>query len=198
MPRLSALVVLMLIALLNVSCSDDVIEAEATSVPTTTNATTTPETTTTAPATTTTTAPATTTTVPATTTTEPENEGGWGVVVGDCFNKAGSDGATPTKVPCDEPHYGEVFATISSKGSVGSDGIARPPDPDAVRAEILAHLSDYVGVETAEVLDWLPEQSIAAVFTERTNFDESGVVSADMLCSLIAEEGDLTRSYRSG
>ena len=184
MRRFPALIVLILIALLTVSCSDDASEAEATSVPTTI----TPATTTTVPATTTT-VPATTTTVPATTTTELEDEGGWGVVVGDCYNKAGSDGETPTKVPCDEPHYGEVFATISSGESVGSD---------AVRAEILEHLSDYVGVETAEVLDWLPEQSITAVITSHVNYDKSGAVSSDMLCSLIAEEGDLTGSYRSG
>jgi hypothetical protein len=183
MRRLPALIMLILIALLTVSCNDDATEAETTSVPTdavsSTTAVTVETTTTTMP----------TTTMPTTTTTEAVDEEAWVdgdtvLIVGDCYTEAGTgDETTRTKVPCDELHYGEVLATGLTACPAGLD-----------TNEFTALMSDYVGVAAADLSDWMDQESVTA--TGIMNFDDGFVVGT--LCALVAEEGDLARSYRSG
>jgi hypothetical protein len=183
MRRLPALIMLILIALLTVSCNDDATEAETTSVPTdavsSTTAVTVETTTTTMP----------TTTMPTTTTTEAVDEEAWVdgdtvLIVGDCYTEAGTgDETTRTKVPCDELHYGEVLATGLTACPVGLDANG-----------FTALMSDYVGVAAADLSDWMDQESVTA--TGIMNADAGRLVGT--LCALVAEEGDLTRSYRSG
>ena len=192
MRRLPPLVVPILIALVAVSCSDDAIEAEATSVPTdavSAASTVALETTTTALAATTTVPATTTTTMPTTTTTEAEDEEAWVngdtvLIVGDCYTAAQAGEETArTKILCDEPHYGEV---------IGTGQTLCPPGLDA--NGFTALMSDYVGVAVADLFDWMDQESVTG---ERAiNADDGFIVGT--LCALVAEEGDLTRPYRSG
>jgi hypothetical protein len=62
---------------------------------------------------------------------------------------------------------------------------------------MLERLSDYVGVDEANVLDWLPEQGLGAALNQMVTFGESGALSSEVLGSLVAVEGDLTRSFRA-
>jgi len=201
MRRASAL---LLAALLVVSCGGDGAAEEigastttavppTTAVPATTAAPAT--TTTTVPATTATTAaPATTTTAPTTTTAAPTTtteaeedawvDGSTVLRVGDCFVEVPSSGEDSTGLeaaPCDTPHLGEVVGI----GSVCPAGIDR--------AEFTALASAYVGVAEDEFFDWMTGQQITG--SSRVRFDDGLLVGT--MCFLLAEEGDLTRSYRA-
>lgn len=178
------------------SCGDDTFDAGTTSTTaeaTSTEAATTGEaatttTTTAITTTTTTTSTTTTTTMPTTTTTEAEEEawvnGDIVLTAGDCFVEVEvDDGKRAEEAPCDGPHLAEVIGTGQTVCPTGMDADA-----------FSALLGDYVGVPADEALDWLDQHGLTA--RQSTRFDEGRL--AGTMCTIVAEAGEITGSYRAG
>lgn len=200
-----SLVILVMIA--TVSCGAEAnTTSEATESSTaTTTVLSTPTTTTTS--TTSTTAPSTTTTTPTTTTAEAEDkepsiDAHLEFVAGDCYVETQTDeGVARAVVPCEEPHFGEVFAVI-----VDIEGDELQFSEAEAMFVILEHLAEYVGIEedsramaVGQAQSWLERSTgVTVVYGQYFEQGVAGVVSMTW-CSLISEsDGELTGSYRSG
>ncbi len=120
-------------------------------------------------------------------TTEDEDawiDGDTALTSGDCYIEIGTgDEARLEEVPCDEPHLGEAMATGWATCPAGID-----------RDEFTAIFTDYTGVDEDAMADWMDRHGVTG--SARMGTDASGRVDRTM-CSLVAEEGELTGSYRA-
>ena len=106
---------------------------------------------------------------------------------GDCFAEVPASGEDATDVeivPCDTPHLGEVVCAGAGSAC---------PTAGSPQDEVAALISDYVGVAEDELGDWMTSQQIGANTWFR--YDDGSLVGA--MWFLLAEEGDLSRSYRA-